>query len=114
RQHLIARINMVRLFDKVNIDRLLNKSRYMLINGMHYFSTSFSYPFGRCTCQFQASSIIFVMEVRVGCQPNIRFAFSEEAISIPGSPARRSPVFAGISLPVTFLAVSIISFTENP
>ena len=39
---------------------------------------------------------------------------SEDAINVLGSPARRLPYSTGISISVTFLAVSIISFTEKP
>ena len=48
----------------------------------------------------------------IGFQPRILFAFSLEATSLAGSPARRSVSIAGIECPVTVLAVSITSLTE--
>ena len=41
------------------------------------------------------------------------FAFSLEATSFAGSPARLAVSNAGIECPVTFLAVSITSLTDN-
>lgn len=41
-------------------------------------------------------------------------ALSLDAINLAGSPSRLGVTFAGILFPVTFLAVSITSFTENP
>src|SRR5699024_11998362 len=79
-----------------------------------HFVHSFPYPSGWDTCQFHASFTIFSMDVRDGSHPRICLAFSALAISVPGSPARREPIWTGISSPVTSLAVSIISFTENP
>ena len=47
-------------------------------------------------------------------QPRIFFAFSLEAIKTAGSPALLSSSTALIGFPVTFLAVSMTSFTVNP
>lgn len=50
----------------------------------------------------------------VGCQPRVSLHFLEEAMRMAGSPLRRASSVTLKSMPVTFLAVSMISRTLNP
>ena len=49
-----------------------------------------------------------------GFQPRTVFAFSDDATSCAGSPARRAAISHLIGLPTTFSAVSMISLTVKP
>src|SRR5699024_6217703 len=73
-----------------------------------------SKPWGWLLCQAQAEETMVSRSAYWGFQPRTVLAFSEEATSWAGSPARRGEIWAGMGWPVTFRATSTTSFTEKP
>ena len=64
--------------------------------------------------QAQAEATIVFRSLYLGFQPSTWMAFSEEAMSWAGSPARRGAILAGMGWPVTARATSTTSFTVKP
>src|SRR5690606_41682799 len=71
RQNLVANIDPIFPFDKSSLNSLLGYLLYCIVN-IHVSHLSLSYPFGWFTCQFHASLMISLIDVRFGSQPRTR------------------------------------------
>ena len=97
--------------DELFFQRIGNQFCNRLV-AVHLYSSS--NPCGWLLCHAQAEATMVFRSLYCGFHPSTRMAFSEEAISWAGSPARRGATLAGIGCPVTARATSTTSLTVNP